>query len=458
MNTERRASVKALIKEAELATAPSDFVHQFYLDQSKLHEDNQSEDVDEFTEQRLLDKNDPFIDLTLAQYCFHPETLGALFNKSRMDKNVALELACISNTTVSRRRYTFVKLPEALFTQSREGEIGVWFKMIRNEEIDALFRNPTIDDGFLSDVLEGKQFWAEMTDEQKTTALMALCNNPRIVTHYDNEMMDGYAEYLHRRVPNAIWHLAEILPVQGEWAILLGSLLAKVVGGTHGMDMVAATKRWDVVDEKEKEEKKKQWLNPFESVRYALYKAGGQVRDPYGKDRAEVRKQLLANDDLAFRAAVYSQLQLTPDEITSAYEKDKLVAFQYTIDNLQIWKNPDSRKALHDICWDADGRYNNNYMDCANHYKWKEKELKTKYPEWFVEKEESSEPEEIDETKQALTVSVTKELLADRNANPALHYAELIHALIVDVGKALRALNWIFWGLVALFVFEVYKR
>ncbi len=364
-----------LIKEAELASAPNEFVHNFYFEQSKPDEQSKSEDVDEFTEQRLLAKNNEFIDLTLAQYCFFPETLATLFKKAKESANIPLALACISNESVSRRRYAFRNPPESLFIKGTKEEIDAWFKTITTKEIDALFSNSTIDDGFLSEFLEGKRFWSALSDEQKSTALMALCNNKRIVTHYDNKMMDGWAEHSYGRVPDAIWHLAEKLPVEGEWAIILGTLLDKVVGGFHDFDTMAVAKRWNVVEENEKPEKKKQYLNAFETVRYALYKNSGSIKETYGKDRVEARKKYLENEDVAFRAAVYSQLSLGSDEIKYAYEKDALVAFEYIIRNLHVWKNESSRQALHDICWDADGRYNNNYLDCANHFNWKKEQL-----------------------------------------------------------------------------------
>jgi hypothetical protein len=456
MSTKRKASVKTLIKEAELTTASRDFVHHFYFEQSKLDKDSQSEDVDEFTEQRLLDKNDEFIDLTLAQYCFHPETLSKLFKKSKDHSNVSLVLACVSNVSVGRRRYAFVEQPEALFYNSRKGQIDAWFKVITSEEIDALFRNPTLGDGFLTNVLEGKQFWSEMTDEQKSTVLRALYYNPRVVTGYDNQMMDGYAEYSYGRVPDAIWRLAERLPVERKWAAPLEALLEKVVGDCRSMDMLEVAKRWNVVDEKENPDRKKQLLNPFEAVRFALFKKSRKINEPYGKDRAGVRKQYLDNADVAFRAAVYSQLLLTPDEIKGAYEKDALVAVEYIGRNLHIWRNEPSRQALHDICWDADGRYNDNYLDCANQFNWKKRELEKEYPQWFEEKE--PEDLEIDETKQMLSVSLAKELMSDSKTNPALQYLELIHTLVLNASKQMRTLNWIFWGLVALIVLQFVKR
>ena len=478
MARERAPSVKILIKEAELSSGSADFVYRFYFEQSKVNKDHQSEDIDEYTEKRLLEKNDAFIDLTLAQYCLYPETLGSLFRKSKTDKNLSLTLACISNTTVARRKYAWTKQPEALFKGGTKEAMGVWFKLIKNEELDALFRNPTLEDDFLVDVLEGKKYWADLNDEQRRIILIALCNNPRVATPYDDTVMDGYAEYSHGRVPAAIWKLAETLPVASEWAVFLSSLLEKTVGGSHGMDLMEVAKRWDVVDPEEKPDKKKQFLSPFESVRCALYKESGKIKEPYGKDRVEARAQFFEAEDIAFRAAVYNTFALAPEEIEKAYGKDALLAFQYMVENLQIWKNPKSRKMLHDVAWDSDGKYNNNHLDSANHYNWKEKELEEKYPGWFKENEEEkdegiddqqaflSKMFEIDgkldmgtdKTDQILATALVTREFAENSHAKLFSSLQEIYALLNNVQKQVRPIGWIFWVLVVVLLVVLYKH
>ena len=480
MTEERARPGRALIKEAVLASASGDFIYRFYVDQSKVNQDHQCDDVDEQTEKRLLDRNDPFIDLTLAQYCLHSETLGALFGKSRTNKNLALALACVSNITVSRQRYAFCKMPEALFPKRSKESVTAWFKVIGNDELDAFFRNPTIEDHFLADVLEGKHFWAEMTDDQKRTILLALCNNPRICAPYDNEYMDGYAEYSHSRIANSIWHLAAILPVERQWAAILGALFEKTVGGSHDLDMLQLAKRWNVADPAEQAEKKKQFLTPFEAVRYALYKESGKISEPRGKNAAEARKPHLENDDIAYRAAIYSQFSLSPEEIAGAYERDALLAFQYIVNNIHVWRNAKSRKAFRDICWDADGKYNNNYLDCANHFNWKEKELQGKHPDWFVERQQDVEGDaaqndqqaflskmfeidgkldmDTDKTDQILAVAMVTKQFVEEMDNKHAKQLESIQKLLKSTINKLGAIGWIFWILVALFVYEVYRQ
>lgn len=204
---------------------------------------------------------------------------------------------------------------------------------------------------------------------------------------------------------------------------------------------------------------KKQYLNGFESVRYALYRNSPVIKESYGKDRVEVRQSYLNHDDVAFRAAAYSKLSLNADEITHGYEKDGLVAFEYIIRNWHVWKDEKSRQALHDICWDADTKYNNNYLDCANHFNWKKAELEKEHPEWFIEKlDDAGESAEADESKTVLSVSIAKELLSDANTNPSLQYLAQIHAIALRMQGEIGKQKWILWGVVVLIVFELYKR
>ncbi len=195
MKDKRNASIKTLIKEAELVSGSLDFVYNFYVEQSTIKEEVLNVEVDEFIEQRLLDKNDAFLNVVLAQYCLCAETLVTLFKKAREKGDTTLTLACISNTSVGRRKFVFSKIPYCLFGRNGD-EVEAWFKNITSAAIDALFRNPTISDEFLGEFLEGKKYWSEISEERRIEALSALYHNERIVTPYDHKMMDGWAELL----------------------------------------------------------------------------------------------------------------------------------------------------------------------------------------------------------------------------------------------------------------------
>jgi hypothetical protein len=460
MNKQRNASVATLIKEAELLSAPLEFVHNFYFEQSKLEENKQSEDVDDYTEQRLLEKNNPFVDLTLAQYCFYPETLATLFAQATASGNIPLSLACISNTSVARRRFSIHWPPTALFLRdnSASERVEAWFLKISEQEIEALFKNPTIGDTFLTNFLEGKACWQNLSEQQQMKALESLYYNPRVSTVYDKRVMDGWAEYKHQSVANAIWNLTKSLPVEKEWAALICGLLERVRGGGPDGEVSELVRRWKVVEEDAEPNEKKEMLSDFERIRFSLYLKTEEIRECYiRKDRQDRMTQYLDNDDIAFRAAVYAKLSLGAHDIKYAYEKDALVAIHYLLDNRSVWRNESSREALHDICWDADGRYNNNYLHCANNFNWKKEQLETEHPDWFAE-EVDSEDSEIDETKQMVSVSMAKELLSDWTANPALQYLAAIHGLVSSSTKEISKLKWIYGVLIGLIVLEFCRR
>jgi hypothetical protein len=92
MNTDESRDSKVLIKEAELLNASNDFIYKFYKNIEKY-----STEIDDILEAKLLSKNDDFIDIVLAQYCQHKNTIFKLFSKSIHLDNLPLKLACLSN-------------------------------------------------------------------------------------------------------------------------------------------------------------------------------------------------------------------------------------------------------------------------------------------------------------------------------------------------------------------------
>ena len=82
MSTNDKRNTRILIKEIELVNGSNDYVNNYYVNLSKSVEKIDVDDLDEETENKLLSKNDPFIDITLAQYCFYHQTIKKLFSKS----------------------------------------------------------------------------------------------------------------------------------------------------------------------------------------------------------------------------------------------------------------------------------------------------------------------------------------------------------------------------------------
>ncbi len=433
MTENRNDSAETLILEEELLTSPPDRVFDWFKSRSITDGKIRENELDSEVELKLLARKERLIDLAIGYYGIHEEAIRVLFKKAREENNEAVILACLSNTVISKAGVSYPNFPEDLLDS--DVDKLEWFKGITKKQIYALFKNSGIDDSFLEEYLEGSDYWKVIDDDRRVQSLAALCRNPRLQKKYEG-MMDGYAEYKFNSVYVACWNLAKTLPVTQAYANVLGELLSKIVDDRYEFDSLVVSKRWIIKDENKKETKK-QFLNGFESVRYAIY------RDIIKNSKSN--RDSFSNEDIAYRACAYSKLLITEDEIRSAYKKDKLLAIQYISDNLGVWRYEKYREVLSEICWDADTKYNNNYMDCANMYNWKEEDLKEKHPDWFLEKEDE---DYVDDDDKLVTVGILKSHLSELHDSSFNHSVQImsgVNSLSGDVGK-------IRWWIIGCFV------
>jgi hypothetical protein len=136
MSKKDRRNTRILIKEAELVNGSNDYIYNFYVNLSKPIEKIDVEEIDEETEQKLINKNDPFIDVVLAQYCFYHQTLQQLFSKSFVKNDMTLRLACLSNKSIGKKRWGIYELPQALFDSENKDGMLNWFSSITYQEVD----------------------------------------------------------------------------------------------------------------------------------------------------------------------------------------------------------------------------------------------------------------------------------------------------------------------------------
>ena len=123
--------------------------------------------------------------------------------------------------------------------------------------------------------------------------------------------------------------------------------------------------------------------------------------------------------------------------------------------NMRVWRNEKLRAVLKEICWDADGTINNNYLDCANMFNYKEEELTEKYPNWFLDKEDE---DVLDEDEKVLTVGLGRGLLQESNYHQSVEILTEILTIKQVIEKSSKTLNWDFYGLLVLLLIEIFKR
>lgn len=427
---------KTLIQEAELMAMPAEAVAEFLKGRACQTKDDARDDpVDEDAEKALRGRADPLIDLSLARYGRHMEVVSELFQTA--GANSSIRLACLANTSLGHE--IFRSFPIGLLGRE-SGPMAEWLVTATDDDLCALFENPTLGDSFLGDLLKRGKGWEAINDDRLCRIVSILDRNPRMRTPRDDDYMDGYAECSYSSVFNAAWKLAETAPTTDSWAFALGWLYEQLLTDAFSIEEpLKLAERWHI-DSADAEANERQanaheigYLGNMERVRkglarLALHKSG------------KLLAELLASDDVALRAAAYAAGNLTADDLRAGYDKDGKLVLTEAIHNLSLWRNQSSRQALHDIAWDVVRHDKHSDLVAANLYNSMEKDMRKKYPAWFADKEsEQSGDGEIDDQSPATKADISS--LAgnlDRQAQG-----------VEAVGQALRALmsrtGWIWW-------------
>lgn len=379
MTTDESRGCKVLIKEAEFLSASNDFIYKFYKNTEKY-----STEIDDILEAKLLSKNDPFLDIVLAQYCQHETTIFNLFSKAIQLDNLPLKLACLSNEFSANSN----SIPGVLFGEEYFWDecplLLDWFKSMSYREIEVLFSNKSIDRDWLGSLLGCKdKFWTILKEDQQKNVIRSLCKNP-VIQHRDNGFfLDGHSDYEYNKLFYAIWSLAEKLPTTIQYAYGLSHLLEKTVFVRSSFNTIQVAKRWDIVDESESKTDVKSTLNSYELIRFQLYK--NVIKDLYGDDCSN--KEHFDNDDIAYRCCAYSKLtNIIIDDMNLIVENDGALAVNYLLMNDKLWIFEETREALQDLCYKADRKHPNGISFCTNDFLVRKKKMEELNPKWFIEK------------------------------------------------------------------------
>jgi hypothetical protein len=316
-----------------------------------------------------------------------------------------------------------------------------WLVSAFDDELLALFENPTLSDFFLRDLLERSKGWDSIDDDRLCRFVSILHMNPRMWTPRDDDYMDGYAEYSYGSVFNAAWKLAETAPATEEWSGSLGWLYEKLATDAFSIkEPLALAARWHVdpgdteAHERQAKDHAIGYLGNMERVRKGL------ARLALSKDY-KLLAELLASDDVAFRAAAYSAGPLNAEQLRAGYEKDGQLVLTEAIRNLHLWRTQATRRALHDVAWGVVRNDNQSDLMAANQYNSMEKDFRKKHPAWFADEEQGEERsyEGVDDQAPA-----TRADLAAISG-----YMDRQSQGLEAIGQALRGLmsrtGWIWW-------------
>jgi hypothetical protein len=424
------------IQQAELmAMAPWPVAEFLRRRASQSKDEARNDPIDEEVERALRSRGDPLIDLSLARYGRHMEVASELFLSG--GSGSPTRLACLANRSLGLE--IFNSFPVGLLGREPE-PMAEWLVTASDDELCALFENPTLSDSFLCDLLERDKGWESIADDRLCRFVSILHRNPRMRTPREDGYMDGSAEYSYGSVFNAAWKLAETAPATDGWAAALGWLYEQLEPDAFSIDEpLRLAERWRVDPADAKEAKK-------EAANVAIGYLGDKQRVRKGLARLALSKshkllgELVSNDDVALRCAAYSAGSLNADQLRAGYERDGELAFNESLRNLALWKRQESRQALHDIAWSVVGADKQSDLTAANFYNWMEKDTREKHPAWFAEAEgEPLGDDEVNDQSPATQADIST------LAGHMERQAQSVDA----VGQALRTLTsrtgWIWW-------------
>lgn len=436
----RSRDPKDIVLEAELLASPPDRVRAWLMEIAK-EKASIIFSRDDCIERALLKRGDALITLSLARYSASFEVARAILAGPARDDKV-LRLALLMNETVGRA--SIGHMPSVLLGDQ---PIDRFLAELDEEEITALFSNRELDDNFLISFFEQKAPWQALDHERRLVAIRTLQSNPRMQAAYDGPY-DGYAEYMHNKVFDAAWELADKLPVTAEWAGYLRWLYEKLIPQAHSIEKpLELAARWipDPTDakqiEQEKQDLERGTLGVFAGMRKSIARLAVA-----GLHSQEERRAFANHEDPAVRAAFYAGTALTLEEMRAADARDPLLSFEEMMWNSSVWSTKVHRKLLHDMAWDSK-RDPKSYMDPQNTFEARLEYYRNTYPEWFKDEgevAEASEPEAQTGASDGIGNAVEGmqgELFTNNELARATHVAVL---------KGLKRIAWLGWGIAAV--------
>jgi len=397
---------KATVWESELLVSSPDRVVNFLKERADLLADGKVlNDIDEETEISLLRLNHPLINIGLAKYCRFGKTARLLFNahlrkglgSGEPEINNALRLAVLSNQVLSNSLFGGLSLRNLFYEHAdvncdddaTDPALKIYIRNASNEEMYALFHNPNVNHETILDFLEEKFIWQESDCEKKMWIVNALAHNKKIWEE-EYRYRFGLSGFLSN--VEAAWGLAGKVTVNDSWAAVLSMLFSVLPrdrgGSTDGS--IELAERWrpspkEVDVSQEEKAKEIGFTSTYQNIRLQLAR---QALDNF----KITPDKLLQSEDIALRAAVYVDTDLTDEDICIAIEKDRNLAAYTLVENKFSWKNEGRRKLL------ADALERAKVQEMAfDHFHSYRELFKKEYPEWFGEEKYKSKIKVLDD-------------------------------------------------------------
>lgn len=282
---------------------------------------------DEELEAALLARDDPMINLGLAQFGANEITVSFLYRRSFSSQvddpkyGKGLRLACLANRTISRTLFgAFFGRDSAIDAAElrRLAEEG------DEDEISVIFANPSAG-GVIQTLYNCKAPFDDITDERRCSLVYASIKNPRINIDEGNE---HGPDMLSWDIQKGILSMLQSAPVESRWLQALHSLLSALdphIARTLDSDLQEILKRWSTLSLKktfgDQTEDAEGWttslslVDEFRCLIAALY----------GKRFAKNKFEVLGGPDdpeIVQRCAFYGNGTMTVVQMRAGYQLD----------------------------------------------------------------------------------------------------------------------------------------
>lgn len=318
----------------------------------------------------LVRRKNPLIDLGIAQFGHSKEAIKRVFRRG----GLGVRCAALSNMHIG---------PSVSFRDGwlEEKDIKEIIRSGTKAELESLTKNRFLNEDALEQIIERKEAFGDLSDDQYFQMLVWLGRNPRMFAEYDDRILDGWAEYKHERVFSLAWELARHLPATEKNAYMLYELLRNTALPVGYKNPEAVIERWRI-EEESKDGSRSFSYSSFLRTRLA--------------DVISADEKLLNSNDRAVRKSFYRRFSpwKFKDWVTFV-KRDGELAFDGMVENDELWRGKETRKALRDVAWKVPDPHSS--MNAPNTYNAVEERKRREHSEWFAEEdaEYSNSPDAI---------------------------------------------------------------
>lgn len=333
----------------------------------------------------LYRRNDPLIDIGLAQYGYVSSVLKRVFRRG----DSGVRCAILASPAL---------LGCGLLQNDPLFDLSAVVRKGHFSELEALASNPYMDTNFYEDLLKRQNYFAELTDKNFQIMVYRLGENPRLRTEYDEDYFDGSADYQYNRIFNTAWELAANVPATQEWAYILNHFLSDTVLPFNFDNKTQVIDRWRIDPPKEKNDS-------YYAPPYSFY-----LRSRLA-DLFEANDELLNSPDLALRRSFYERFSPWDyKDWPDFFKKDGEEFIESASWNPKLWRDQKERKKLSTLAWDCPDPRSD--MKMPNLYRGRESYFRREHPEWFYEEDDefSSEPDAINRQTMKLLTKIDEKL------------------------------------------------